>query len=319
MENKLLALLDEAETVAISGHVRPDGDCVGACMALYHYVKDNYCGTEVSVFLEPIAESYKVIDGTEKIISDSSEDKKFDLFIALDCGDKKRLGPFLKYFDASVKTLCIDHHISNVYFADENIVCPDASSTCEVLADLFEDDVLDECARALYMGIICDTGCFKYTNTSRHTMEIAGSLIEKGVHTEKMMDEVFFAKTYMQQKILGECLLSSEPYLDGAVIVSKAARGLLEKYGAASSDLEGVIDQLRLVKGSQAAILLTENTDGSWKLSMRSRDKVNVSEIAVGFGGGGHIKAAGATITGDIDVCLSQVIEKIEEQLKNND
>lgn len=94
MENKLLALLDEAETVAISGHVRPDGDCVGACMALYHYVKDNYCGTEVSVFLEPIAESYKVIDGTEKIISDSSEDKKFDLFIALDCGDKKRLGPF---------------------------------------------------------------------------------------------------------------------------------------------------------------------------------------------------------------------------------
>ena len=308
MENKLLALLDEAETVAISGHVRPDGDCRRSAW-LCGFVKDNYCETEVSVFLEPIAESYKVIDGTEKIISYSSEDKKFDLFIALDCGDKKRLGPFSKYFDASVKTLCIDHHISNVYFADENIVCPDASSTCEVLADLFEDDVLDECARALYMGIICDTGCFKYTNTSRHTMEIAGSLIEKGVHTEKMMDEVF-AKTYMQQKILGECLLSSELYLDGAVIVSKAARGLLEKYGAASSDLEGVIDQLRLVKGSQAAILMTENTDGSWKLSMRSRDKVNVSEIAVGFGGGGHIKAAGATITGDIDVCLYRFLRR---------
>lgn len=319
MANKLLTLLNEAKTVAISGHVRPDGDCVGACMAMYHYVKAHYKATEVSVFLEPIADSYKVIEDTEKIITDSSADKSFDLFISLDCGDKERLGRFAKYFDASSKTIDIDHHISNVYFGDENIVFPKASSTCEVLADLFEGEIFGECAKALYMGMMCDTGCFKYTNTSRHTMEVAGSLIEKGVHTEQMMDEVFFAKTYMQQKLLGECLLSSVLYLNGRVIVAKASRELMAKYSAAASDFEGVIDQLRLVKGTQAAILLTENTDGSWKLSMRSRDKVNVSEIAVSFGGGGHIKAAGATITGPVDACLSQVIEKIEEQLKNND
>lgn len=317
MMNKLSELLRGAKRVAISGHVRPDGDCVGSCMALYHYIKDNYPDIQAEIYLEPVAESYKVIADTEKIVSDDSVDSKHDLFIALDCGDKTRLGIFSKYFDLAAKTLCIDHHISNVRFADENIVCPDASSTCEVLSDLFENDKIGgECAKALYMGIMCDTGCFKHTNTSEHTMAAAGRLISKGVHTEKMMDEVFFEKTYMQNKLLGECLLDSRLYLDGRVIAAKAAQQLLLKYGAASSDLEGVIDQLRLTKGTETAILLTEGADGSWKLSMRSKDKVNVSEIAVSLGGGGHIKAAGATIHGDVDDCLAHIIEKIGEQLK---
>lgn len=320
MTNKLLGLLDGAKYVAVSGHVRPDGDCVGSCMALYHYIKDNYKKTEVSVFLEPVAESYKMIAETQNIISDAKKDMQFDLFVALDCGDKERLGIFSKYFDSAKKTFCIDHHISNVRFADENIVCPNASSTCEVLSDLFDSDkVGGECAKALYMGIMCDTGCFKHTNTSEHTMTVAGRLISKGVHTEKMMDEVFYEKTYMQNKLLGECLLESQLYLEGKVIVSKVSQQLLLKYGAVSSDLEGVIDQLRLTKGTKTAVLLTEGADGSWKLSMRSKDNINVSEIAVSLGGGGHIKAAGATIHGDIDACLAHIIDKIGEQLKNND
>lgn len=320
MKNKLLESLCKAKTVAISGHVRSDGDCVGSCMALYHYIKDNYADTKAVVFLEPVADSYKVLDGIENIISGSESDEIFDLFVVLDCGDRERLGAFAKYFDHAKKTLCIDHHISNTGFADEDVICPDASSTCEVLSDLFDmDKVGPECAKALYMGIMCDTGCFKHTNTSEHTMTVAGRLISKGVHTEKMMDEVFYEKTYMQNKLLGECLLESRLYLDGHVIAAKVPQALLAKYGAVSSDLEGVIDQLRLTKGTEAAILMTEGKDGSFKVSMRSKDKVNVSEIAVSLGGGGHIKAAGATVYTDADETLARMIERIGEQLKNND
>ena len=320
MKNKLLEALCKAKTVAVSGHVRSDGDCVGSCMALYHYIKDNYADTKAVVFLEPVVDSYKVLDGTENIVSDSESDEIFDLFVVLDCGDRERLGAFAKYFDHAKKTLCIDHHISNTGFADEDVICPEASSTCEVLSDLFDmDKVGSECAKALYMGIMCDTGCFKHTNTSEHTMTVAGRLISKGVHTEKMMDEVFYEKTYMQNKLLGECLLESRLYLDGRVIAAKVPQALLSKYGAVSSDLEGVIDQLRLTKGTEAAILMTEGKDGSFKVSMRAKDKVNVSEIAVSLGGGGHIKAAGATVYADADETLVQIIERIGEQLKNND
>src|SRR5699024_9273139 len=106
---------------------------------------------------------------------------------AVDCSDKERLGKFAAYFDHAAKTICIDHHISNPGYADENIIFPQASSTCEVLCDLFDDDKVGlDAANALYMGIICDTGCFKHTSTSEHTMLAAGRLISKGVHTENI-------------------------------------------------------------------------------------------------------------------------------------
>lgn len=320
MESKLLDMIEAAGSVAISGHVRPDGDCVGACMGLYHYIKANYPEKETAVYLEPIAESYKVIEDTKTILSEIRPEKKYELFIALDCGDKERLGFSAACFDTAKRTLCIDHHISNVYFADENIVCPTASSTCEVLCDLVETEYINKaCAKALYMGIMCDTGCFKHTNTSEHTMACAGVLISKGVHTEKMMDEVFYEKTYLQNRLLGRCLLDSELLLDGRVIVSKVSQALLKAFNAKASDLEGVIDQLRLTKGTETAILLTEGEDGSWKLSMRSKDRVNVAEIAVAFGGGGHIKAAGATLYGEIESMLDEIIKRIGAQLDNDD
>lgn len=320
MESKLLDMLKEAGSVAVSGHVRPDGDCVGSCMGLYHYIKANYPEKETAVYLEPIAESYQVIEDTKDILSEVSPEKRYDLFVALDCGDKERLGFSAACFDLAKKTLCIDHHISNVHFADENIVCPTASSTCEMLCDLMEAEHMNKaCAQALYMGIMCDTGCFKHTNTSEHTMACAGALISKGVHTEKMMDEVFYEKTYLQNKLLGRCLLDSELWLDGRVIVSKVSQVLLKQFDAKPSDLEGVIDQLRLTKGTETAILLTENEDGGWKLSMRSKDRVNVAEIAVAFGGGGHIKAAGATLCGEVGVLLDEIIKRIGAQLNNDD
>lgn len=320
MRNVLTDALSKAKTVAISGHTRPDGDCVGACLGLYNYLLKNYPDIEADVYLEPVPDAYKSIAGTDKVITSCEKDTVYDLFIALDCGDKERLSGAVRYFEQARRTLCIDHHISNRAFADACVVRPESSSTCELLFDLMDEAAVDfNTAAALYTGIICDTGCFKHTNTTRHTMAVAGALIEKGVNSESLMDEVFYQKTFMQNQLLGRSLLDSRLLLEGKMIISTVSRALLDAYKAEASDLEGVIDQLRVTKGVYTAALISENSDGSYKISMRSKDPVNVADIAASYGGGGHIRAAGATAAVELEHLIDGLANKVREQLESYD
>lgn len=308
------------ETVAIAGHTRPDGDCIGSCMALYNYIMDNYKDIKVDIYLEPIADIYKVIKNTEAIKSSYDEAISYDLFIALDSSDLKRLEGAGKYFAAAAKTICIDHHISNNGFADENHVIAKASSTCEVLFDLLEEEkVNQDIAEALYIGILCDTGCFRHSNTSEKTLNTVGRLISKGVRSSMLMDEVFYQKTFMQNQLLGRCLIESMLILDGKCIVSVVSKEILAFYRADSKDLEGVIDQLRVTKGVEAAILLTETGTLSYKISMRSNGIVDVNKVAAYYGGGGHVLAAGAEMKGSKHDVINNLAVHIEEQLAKHD
>lgn len=320
MNNLLLTALAQVKTVAIAGHTRPDGDCVGSCMALYNYIINNYKDTKVDIYLEPIADVYKVIKNTEVIKSSYDEEISYDLFISLDSSDQERLEGAEKYFISASKTICIDHHISNIGFADENHVIPESSSACEVLYDLLEDEKVNlDIAEALYIGILCDTGCFRHSNTSEKTLNIVGRLISKGVRFSMLIDEVFFQKTFMQNQLLGRCLIESMLVLDGKCIVSVVSKEILEFYRAGSGDLEGVINQLRVTKGVEAAILLTETGTYSYKISMRSNGIVDVNKVASYFGGGGHVLAAGARMTGTKHDVINNLIVHIEEQLAKHD
>lgn len=317
MHNLLHECLSGVQTVAIGGHVRPDGDCVGSCCGLYHYMKENYPDIQTTVYTETIPDSYMQAAEGVNLSHETDPSKVYDLFIALDCGDRERLGDFAIIFDHAAKTLCIDHHISNQAFADANDIRPKASSTSEVLYDLMAEDgnISLKVAECLFMGIICDTGCFKHSNTLEHTMLIAGKLISKGVNTSKMMDEVFYEKTFMQNQLLGECLLRCSLELDGKCILCVVPLSLLDKYNAKSSDLEGVIDQMRITKGVEVAALITENSQGGCKLSMRACNYANVAEVAAYFGGGGHIRAAGATWGQSPEELVPQLLLKLKEQV----
>ena len=127
-------ILEPAKTIAIGGHVRPDGDCVGSCMAMYQYIQNNYPDKEVDVFLEEIPSTFYRIKGTDEILHEIDESKHYDLFIVLDCGDTGRLGNTAKYFESAKHTYCVDHHVSNQAFAEENYIFPEASSTCELMS-----------------------------------------------------------------------------------------------------------------------------------------------------------------------------------------
>ena len=310
---KFIEKIEGADTIAIGGHVRPDGDCVGSCMGLFGYLADHYPEKKVCVYLEEIPEAFDYLKIDEAM---SEKADKYDLFIALDCGSIDRLGEAQEIFEKAVDTVCVDHHISNTNFAKENIVKANASSTCEILCELLPMDKIGTfSAIAFYTGIIHDTGVFKHSNTTKETMEIAGKLIAFGIPFGKIIDDSFYRKTYKQLQIMGRCLMESVRIMDGRCLFSIVRRNVMKLYEAKPSDLDGIIDEMRTTEGVEVAILLDEREPGEFKVSMRSNEIVDVSVIARYFGGGGHVRAAGCAIKGSAFDVINNLTGHIEKQL----
>ncbi|MGN0464734.1 MAG: bifunctional oligoribonuclease/PAP phosphatase NrnA [Lachnospiraceae bacterium] len=316
MTNLLTKAIEEAKKIAISGHVRPDGDCVGSCVGLRQYVKEQYPKKQVDIYLQPIRPEFEFLTGAQTIKNIPDNETVYDLFICLDCGDKERLGEFASMYENAKKTFCVDHHISNNGFADESVILADRSSTSEILCELLDmEKISKECAEAFYMGIVHDTGVFKHQNTTKKVMYLAGDLLEKGVNQSKIIDDTFFKKTYLQNQILGRALLESIMIMDGKVIFSAIKQNWFRFYGMTTADLDGIIDQLRITEGVEVAVLIYETEPSLYKVSMRSNEYIDVAKIAAEFGGGGHIRAAGCTIHGTSYDVINNITLHIEKQI----
>lgn len=308
--------LKDAKTIAIGGHVRPDGDCVCSVMALYRYLKKELPQTEIDVYLEEPPATFRVLEGIEEIKSEFNTDKIYDIFIAVDCNDE-RLGDALPIFRKARKRINIDHHISNMGSGDINIVEPDRSSTAELLYDLMEPEFVDvEIAKAVYIGIAHDTGVFRYSNTSPHTLQIAAELLKFGFDFSALIEETFFEKSYVQTQIMGRAILESVRFMDDRCIVSMVSRRMMEFYQVGPKDLDGIVNQLQGVRGVDCAIFMYETGTLEYKVSMRSNGLVDVSRVAVKFGGGGHVRAAGCTMNGTYHDNINNLSHEIAAQLK---
>ena len=309
----------DAKTIGISGHIRPDGDCVGSCMGLYLYLKKVCPAAAIQVMIERPADVFSCIRGIEEISSDFKPiTEKFDVYIALD-SEKSRIGEAEKFFDQAEKRINIDHHISNAGGSgDVNYVVPTASSASELVYDVIGDkSAIDaDIAKALYIGIIHDTGVFQYSNTSPKTMKIAAELISYGFDFPELIDKTFYEKTYVQNQILGRALLESILFMDGKCIVSMIDKKTMAFYNADSHDLEGIVRQLRSTKGVECAIFLYQTDTLEYKVSLRSNGAVDVAKVASFFGGGGHVRAAGVTMQGTFYDIVNNLSAQIEKQLK---
>ena len=313
---KLETMIDQAGKIVILGHVNPDGDCVGSCLAVYNYIKEWDSSRAVTVRLERVPSKFSYLSGFDAIETEVGEET-YDLCICLDSSDEERLGDFKSCFDRSAKTICIDHHITNCGYAQENVIDGHASSACEVVyGQLDESRISKRVAECIYTGIIHDTGVFKYSNTSRKTMEIAGKMMEKGIDFGTIIDGSFYKKTYMQSQILGRALLESITFLDGRCIFSVVRKKDMDFYGVDKSDLDGIVDQLRVIDGIECAIFLYETGIHQFKVSLRSNSIVDVSRIAAYFGGGGHVRAAGCTMSGSVHDVVNNLSAHIAEQLE---
>ena len=309
-------ILEDVKKTAIIGHIRPDGDCVGSCLAVYNYLSENYPDVEAVVYLETPSDKFGYLKNIDTIVSDFTEDKVYDLCICLDSSDTLRFGEAVKYLTSAKKSICVDHHITNLRYADKSIVEDHASSTCEVLYGLFDEDKISrEVAECIYTGIIHDTGVFKYDCTSRRTMEIAGKMMEKGINFSRIIDDSFYRKTYLQNQILGRALLESITFHNGQCIFSVIRKKDMDFYGVTSGDMDGIIDQLRITEGVECAIFMYETACREYKVSLRSTSDLDVSKIAVYFGGGGHKKAAGCTMTGSVHDVINNLSDQIVKQL----
>ena len=306
--------LQDVSNVAIAGHIHPDGDSVGSCIGLWQYLRDNYPQIKADIWLEQPDNKFSIIEGYEELKQPDGQDRTYDLFISVDCAALDRLGDALPYFQKAKRTFCVDHHVSNQNFAEHNYIFPDASSTCELIFELLPDERIDrEIAECIYTGMVHDTGVFQYSCTSRKTMEIAGKLIEKGINFPKIVDETFFTKTYNQNRIMGLALMKSVLHLDGKCISSVITKQEMQEYDVLPKHLDGIVSQLRVTKDVEVAIFLYELEDGEFKVSTRSKELVDLSEIAVKFDGGGHVRAAGFSMKGEPE----QIIEAILQEVKH--
>lgn len=315
---KIENILNNVKKVAISGHVRPDGDCVGSCLGLYNYICDNFKDTECVVFLENSGNGLSYIKGFDNIKNsfDEEEIDTFDLFISLDTSDINRVGILSDVYKKKTNTVCIDHHISNTGFAGTNYIEPHMSSCAEVIFNMFDNDKISkETAEAIYTGIIHDTGVFKYEATSEATMIAAGKLISKGIDKTKIIDEGFYSKSYRQNQILGRALLESILVLDGKCIFSTISKTNMDFYGVEPYELGGIVEQLRLTEGVECAIFIYETKHLEYKVSLRSKNYVDVNEVAAYFGGGGHIRAAGCVMQGTAYDVINNIIRQVEKQI----
>ena len=307
-------ILKDVKSVGITGHIRPDGDCTGSVLALYNYIVENMPETDVDLYLEQPGSEFYYLKNIDKI-KNTPEDKKYDVFFVLDCSSLDRIEPFISCFNNASKTVCIDHHVSNTGFTDLSKIEPQASSACEVLYGTMDADKISRnVAECIYTGIIHDTGVFKYSCTSKKTMEIAGEMMEKGIDYSDIIDNTFYKKTYVQNQILGRALLESVLFYDGKCIFTTVTMDEMEFYGVTGRELGGIVEQLRLTDGVEVAIFLYLTGEEEYKVSLRSKKKIDVAAIATQFGGGGHVRAAGYTAKGSVYQIINSIGELIEKQ-----
>ncbi len=312
-------LLKEANTVSIFGHVRPDGDCVGSTLGLYNYICDNYPTIRVQIFLERFPESYRILSRSCEInsIYEESANAPCDLAILLDTPSFERIGANgAACLKSARKTCNIDHHISNpLNLCTQNFVDAKASSASELLYFLLDPKkVSKDTAECLYLGIVHDTGAFKFSCTTHKTMLAIGDLLDKGIDFTRIINETYYTRTYIQTIVTGYVMQNCKLDLNGKVVYSYLTPEDMDRYSVTPVELSNVIDTLREVSGTEVAIFLYP-VNGEYKISLRSNYVVDVNKVAGVFGGGGHVRAAGGNSKDSPEETIAKLLKLIEKQL----
>lgn len=317
MKTKLNELLSRAGSVAIIGHIRPDGDDVGSCLALYNYIKKSFAPARLRVFMEEGPAKFGFLASFNEISHKlRTDDKAFDLVITSDVSTPERLGEFGVLLDDAKNSICIDHHKSNPGFCEFNEVRPESSSTCEVVYELIDETKIDkDIAECLYTGIINDTGVFKYSSTSKRTMEIAGTLMSFGLDCEDIIDKSFYSKSFNTIKAWGYAYENAVISEDGRCIYTIFTWKDMKRFHIGSIELDGISSELRNVDTVEFSMLIYQNGENEFKVSMRSKDFVDVSVIGALYNGGGHAHAAGCTCNGEPEKIAEEILAEVRKQL----
>jgi bifunctional oligoribonuclease and PAP phosphatase NrnA len=316
MIKKIIAAIDKGQSFLITSHVRVDGDALGSELALYLLLND--LGKKVVVYnQDSIPAHYRFLPASQKIVHELGAIDQYDVAFVLDCSELERVGDQAEKI-GKIKTLInIDHHVSNGGFCDIRMLDAQASSTGELIFRLLQEMRVvmtkDICTN-LYAAILTDTGGFRYSNTRHNALAAAGRLVENGADPQWISENIYEsdppAKLMLLAKTMETLSLDPDSKIGSLVVTQKA----LQETGASVELTDGFVDIPRSVSGIEISVLYTQIGENYFKLSMRSKGKVNVEKVARKFGGGGHINAAACRIEGnDIEAIKRQVMEAIRE------
>ena len=315
---QIIQLINEQYSFVLVGHTGPDGDTIGSCYGLAFALEQ--LGKNVSVVLEPYSQKYNIIPGHKFLHTGLLDELDVNVLIALDSADVGRLGSGLSLFARAKHTVCIDHHKTNIGFANINHIEPETSSTSEIIFRLIEKLVEPtvEIAAAIYAGMVCDTGGFKYNSTTKSTMDIAARLMGIGIPFTEIYNEVLHSHTFAAGRAKGIVMQNAKQTLDGRITFSHISHKDLVSVGADISDLDGVVEYLLSTRGTDVAAFVYEKQNSVIKISFRSQGP-DVSAVAAEMGGGGHTLAAASSLTGDIETVTVRALQLLEKEIVEYD
>ncbi len=308
---KIIKMINDASNIAIISHIDEDCDAFGSSLAMQEMLRKQ--GKKVVYYLDkPIEKKLSFLSNDYLLYDENEKNKHFDLVICLDSGDIGRLGTRAEILKNADKTICIDHHYTNIGYCDENIVDGDISSTCEMIYDLFclmQIEITKEMAVFLYCGIMGDTGCLKYGCATAKTAMIISKLMEIGFDHADLCRRIFDIEPAEIIRLKGYIMNNIESHFGGKVSIAWVDEEILDKFGVCEKDTGNIVNIPRSVQGTQIAAFI-KKTKEKVKISLRSNGKYSVGAVASKLGGGGHEMAAGASV-GDISV------EDAKEKLLN--
>ena len=313
--------LREHHTIAILGHVRPDGDALGSEIALGLSLQQ--LGKDVHIWNEEgMLEKYSFLPRAELLTKPPAEPQDVDLAVALDTAIQNRLGTAGQAVRSAKLWINIDHHVSNPGYGDLVYIDPSAPATGQILFELIKSEKLPldpDIAENLFVAISTDTGSFQYPNTTARTFEIAGELVRVGLNVGEISRKTYENYPRRRLELLRELLRTMRFEADGRIANFALDLKTAAELGVIPEDNEGLIDHLRAIHGVIVAVFFEELADGKVRVSMRSKsDAVNVSAICQKFGGGGHKLAAGARIRGPLAGVRERVLEEVCDIVKRN-
>jgi phosphoesterase RecJ-like protein len=301
----------------ISTHQNPEGDAIGSVLALGLALKS--LGKDALILTQdPVPEVLAFLPGAGQIVHQAPVNRRFDIALAVDCGDRPRLGEEFTKVKGIGKIINIDHHVSNGFFGDLNLIDPKASSAAEIIYDLIQAlpaPFTREVAENIYTGLLTDTGSFHYSNTSPKTFSVARACLRAGVDPWDVSQKIYDTQPIPRLRLLPRVLDTLELLEDGRVSSMVVTQQMLKESGATVAMTEDFINFARSVQGVEVALLFREVTPRKYRVSMRSRGAVDVARIAGQFQGGGHPAASGCTVEGSLSEVRTQVLEVLKAAL----
>ncbi len=303
--------IDASKSILIIGHQRPDGDCIGAGLALKH-VCENHGKPCDFIFDSPVPQHFSFMPDFGSL--NEQKLREYDTVICVDCADDFRTGKYIGYVNKAANSLNIDHHKTNNRFCKDNEVVPDASSTCEVLFDLLHPlgEIDDTVAYCLFVGLSTDTGHFMHSNTNARVFQIAAELSKHDINPNDIAGNIYKKATAGKVKLISKAISSMHFFADGKICVISVKPSDLSDCDCVLADTEGLIDYGMMIGDVCVAVCITEQAASKFKVSYRSKG-MDVSAAAAVFGGGGHKLAAGCSINGRYEDVVAKVVKSVTD------